>query len=75
MGTLHPQELLKQWELETMPIEMITGHSLQNLVKIQQAMDTINLTLYNIRTDVDSLIAHTGIKPIQTGKKKPPKQG
>jgi hypothetical protein len=54
---------------------MATGHSLQNLVKIQQAIDTINLTLYNLRADVDSLIAHTGMKPHPTGKKKPPKQG
>ena len=75
MGTLHPQELLKQWELEKIPIEMVTGHSLQNLVKIQQAIDTINISLYNIRADVDSLIAHTGIKPNAKGKKKPPKQG
>jgi hypothetical protein len=75
MGTLHPQELLKQWELEKIPIEMATGHSLQNLVKIQQAIDTINLTLYNIRADVDSLIAHTGMKPNAKGKKKPPKKG
>ncbi|MBE7475033.1 MAG: hypothetical protein DPW09_00955 [Anaerolineae bacterium] len=75
MGTLHPQELLKQWELEKIPIEMATGHSLQNLVKIQQAIDTINLALYNIRADVDSLIAHTGMKPNAKGKKNPPKQG
>jgi hypothetical protein len=74
MGTLHPQELLKQWELEKISIEMVTGHSLQNLVKVQQAIDAINITLYNIRADVDSLIAHTGMKPNQTGKKKPPKK-
>ncbi len=74
MGTMHPQELLKQWELETMPVEMATGHSLQNLVKIQQAIDTINIAFYNLRADVDNLIAHTGMKPHQTGKKKPPKQ-
>ena len=75
MGTMHPQELFKQWELEKIPHEMATGHSLQNLVKMQQAIDTFNITLYNLRADVDSLIAHTGMKPIQTGKKKPPKQG
>jgi hypothetical protein len=74
MGTIHPQELLKQWELETISVPMATGHSLQNLVKMQQAIDTINLTLYNIRADVDSLIAHTGMKPNPTGKKKPPKK-
>ncbi|MCK6630135.1 MAG: hypothetical protein L6R45_33790 [Anaerolineae bacterium] len=54
---------------------MATGHSLQNLVKIQQTIETINLALYNIRADVDSLIAHTGMKPNAKGKKKPPKQG
>ncbi len=56
-------------------MEMATGHSLQNLVKIQQTIDAINIMLYNIRADVDSLIAHTGMKPKPTGKKKPPKQG
>jgi len=75
MGTLHPQELLKQWELEKISHEMATGHSLQNLVKIQQTIDAINITLYNIRADVDSLITHTGMKPNLKGKKKPPKQG
>jgi len=74
MGTIRPQELLKQWELEKIPVQMATGHILQNLVKIQQAIDAINLTLYNLRADVDSLIAHTGIKPNPKGKKKPPKQ-
>jgi hypothetical protein len=75
MGTLHPQELLKQWELEKIPLEIATGHSLQNLVKIQQAIDIINLTLYNIRADVDSLIAHTGMKPNTISKKKSLKKG
>jgi hypothetical protein len=75
MGTMHPQELLKQWELETIPHEMATGHTLQNLAKMQQTIDAINLSLYNIRADVDSLIAHTGMKPNTKGKKKPPKKG
>jgi hypothetical protein len=74
MGTITPTELLRLWELEKMPVERTTGHTLQNLVKIQTAIDTINITLYNLRADVDSLIAHTGMKPSQTGKKKPPKQ-
>jgi len=74
MGTLHPQELLKQWELEEISHEMATGHSMQNLVKIQQTIDTIITSLHSIRADVDSLIAHTGIKPNAKGKKKPPKQ-
>jgi hypothetical protein len=63
------------WAKEQLTLEMATGHSLQNLVKIQQAVDVINLALYNLRADVDSLIAHTGMKPNLTGKKKPPKKG
>jgi len=73
MGTITPQKLLQQWTLEQMTTEMATGHTLQNLVKIQRAIDAINITLYKLRTDVDSLIAHTGMKP--KGKKKPPKKG
>jgi hypothetical protein len=75
MGTIPPQEILKQWMLEKITVEMATGHSLQNLVKIQQAIDAIQITLRNLRADVDSLIAHTGMKPNPKGKKKPPKKG
>ena len=56
-----------------MTVEMTTGHILQNLIKIQTAIDALNITLYNLRADVDSLIAHTGTNP--KGKKKPPKTG
>lgn len=73
MGTMTPQKLLSQWTLENMTTEMATGHILQNLVKIQQAIDAINIMLYNLRADVDSLITHTGMKP--KDKKKPPKKG
>ena len=73
MGTMTPQKLLQQWVLENMTTEMATGHTLQNLVKIQRAIDAINITLYKSRADVDSLIAHTGMKP--KGKKKPTRKG
>jgi FtsZ-binding cell division protein ZapB len=48
---------------------MATGHILENLVKIQQAIDAINITLYNLRAAVDSLIANTGIKLTQKASK------
>ena len=41
MGTMTPQKLLNQWKLENMTVEMATGHTLQNLVKIQQAIDHV----------------------------------
>lgn len=58
-----------------MTAEMAMGHILQNLVKMQRAMDATNITLYHLRADVDSLIAHTKMKPNPRGKKKPPKKG
>ncbi len=72
---MHPQKLLNKWQLEEMTVEMTTGHLLQNLIKIQTAIDALNITLYNLRADVDSMIAHTGMKPNPKGKKKPPKKG
>ena len=63
MGTLTPKKLLQQWTLENMTVEMTTGHTLQNLVEIQQTIDAIQITLRSLRADVDSLIAHTGMKP------------
>ena len=72
MGTMTPQKLLQQWTLENLTTEMATGHTLQNLVKIQRAIDAINLTLYNLRSDVDNLIVHTGMKQ-KTRKKRPAK--
>ena len=73
MGTMTPQKLLNQWTLEQMTTEMATGHTLQNLVKLQKSIDAINIALYKLRADVDSLIAHTGMKP--KGKKKPTRKG
>jgi len=73
MGTIHPQKLLNKWQLEEMTVEMEIGHILQNSVKIQAAIDAINITLRKLKADVDSLITHTGMNP--KGKKKPLKKG
>ncbi len=75
MGTMPPQKLLKKWKLEDLTLEMAIGHILQHLVKILTTLAAINITLCNLRADVDSLIAHTGMKPNSKGKKKPPKKG
>jgi len=75
MGTLPAKELLKKWEREELTVEMAIGHILQHLVKLLAALEAIKVTLRNLRADVDSLIAHTGMKPNPKGKKKPPKQG
>ena len=68
------EQQYKKWEREEITIEMAIGHILQHLVKIQTAIDAINITLYNLRATVDSLIAHTGMKSNPKGKKKPPER-
>jgi hypothetical protein len=75
MATVTPNELLRLWTREKITIDMAIGHILQNLVDMQRAYDARNLTLYHLRADVDSLIAHTGMKPDPKGKKKPPQKG
>ncbi len=75
MGTMPPQELIKKWEREEITVKMAIGHILQHLAKIQTTIDAVNITLYNLRADVDSLIAHTGMMPNPKGTKKPPKNG
>lgn len=75
MGTLSPRDLLREWTLEKLTIEMATGHTLQNLVRLQQAIDAIQITLRHLHADVDSLIVHTGMRPNPKAKKKPLKKG
>ncbi|HXV97362.1 MAG TPA: hypothetical protein VEC93_02995 [Anaerolineae bacterium] len=75
MATITPNELLSLWTREKITIDMAIGHILQNLVDMQRAYDARNITMYNLRADVDSLIAHTGMKPNPKGNNKPPQKG
>jgi hypothetical protein len=75
MGTMPPQKLTKKWEREEITVEMAVGQILQHLVKILTTLKTINITLYNLRADVDSLIAHTGMTPNPKGEKRPLQKG
>ncbi|MCK6630140.1 MAG: hypothetical protein L6R45_33815 [Anaerolineae bacterium] len=75
MGTMPLKELLKLWELAKMPVEMVIGHILQHLAKMQTAIDAMNGILHHIRADVDYLAAHNGVDLPSKGKKKLPKQG
>lgn len=73
MGTLKPEELLKTWSIGTITVEMAIGHLIQNLVKLFKTIEKLTTSIYNLRADVDSLIAHTGMKP--KDKQKPSKKG
>ncbi len=75
MGTMPPEGLLRQWEREGITADMAIGHLIQNMVKQQTAIDTINLTLFNLRGTVGSLVAHTGMDPNPKSKKKPAPKG
>ena len=73
MATLPPDELLKLWKLEQLPLEMSMGHVLQNLANLRAAVATQYAALTSLRMDVDRLIAHTGLPPSTKGKPKMPK--
>ncbi len=75
MGTITPDELLKLWKLEKVTVEMAIGHTLQNLVKLHTAIETLDTTLYGLRGDVDGLIAHTGTSPRSKSKRKALRRG
>ena len=69
MGTMHQDELLKLWRREEISIEMAIGHLLQNLAKIQTVIEAGNISLYQLRADVDSLIAQIIMPPATKNKK------
>ena len=50
MATYSPQDLLKLWKQQELPMEMTTGHILQNLVAMQDAMDAFKRELLQLRT-------------------------
>jgi hypothetical protein len=75
MGTIPAPKLLDKWKLQQLTVEMAAGHTLQHLVmlhdndheanrqrhRILKALEEIQTSLRNLRTDVDGLIAHTGM--------------
>jgi hypothetical protein len=74
MGTMNPNELLKLWTLEQVSVEMAIGHILQNMVKTSETLGTHDTSLYKLRSNVDDLIVHTGVKPRSKNRKKYPKE-
>ena len=70
MATLPPDDLLKLWKLEQLPLEMSMGHVLQNLVNLHTDFAAQHATLASLRADVDRLMAHTRLPPSTKGKLK-----
>jgi hypothetical protein len=85
MGTIQAPELVTKWTLEQLTEQMAIGQTLQHLVmlhqadheagksrtQIKEAIAAINITLTNLRNDIDALIAYTGMPPDQKLRRKP----
>ena len=55
METYTPEQLLSLWRREEPAPETLTGHILQNLVRIQRALNAHNLSHYTLKGEVDQL--------------------
>lgn len=73
MATYTPDELWQLWKTEQLPLEMATGHLLQHLMQLYSKLETERAAVFNLRADVDRLIAHTRLPPLVKGKQKPSK--
>jgi len=84
MSTYDFDKILSDYDHGRMSVEMTLGHALQHIGKLytnnvalsaSQRQQTASLTesLQQLRADVDSLIAHTGMPARQQGKQQPPK--
>lgn len=49
MATYSPEDLLKLWKQQELPMEMTTGHILQNLVVIQDELNAVKRELTQLR--------------------------
>lgn len=51
MSTYSPHDLLKLWKMQQLPLEMTTGHILQNLVTLQDTIDALKRELAQVKAD------------------------
>lgn len=63
MGTLPPDQLLKLWEREELTVEQAIGHLLQQICRLQTALEAGNISHYQLRAEVNSLKTHLSILP------------
>lgn len=50
--------------------EMVIGQLIQNQIRQQAAIEAITITLSTLRTDIDKMIAYTGMNPNSRDKNK-----
>ena len=68
-------EVSNLWRLGQITPEIAIGYLVRDQIKQQTALTAANISWAKIRSDLDRLVAHTGLKPEPTRSKKPPKSG
>lgn len=58
-----PEQLLALWRQGKLSTEEALSRLMASHHRQQQTIDALNITVYNLRSDLDDLIAQTGIKP------------
>lgn len=61
MTTIHPEELLALWQNQRLTVEAAVGQLLENVVRLQTAVEAANFSRAHLRSDVDGLLARTGL--------------
>ncbi|GEM_PF-2636238 len=51
MATYSPQDLFRLWKQQQLSVEMTTGHILQNMVTMQDAIDALKRDIAEMRTN------------------------
>ncbi len=71
MEPIAPNQLLYLWSRGAISTEEAVRQIIQNLIRLQRVFNALNITIYNLRADVDSLIAHTRMPIEPKGSSKP----
>jgi len=70
MATYSPLDLFRLWTLQKLPLEMATGHILQNLVTMQDALDTLKRELAELRANKPNMATPSNKNNSSTTKKR-----
>lgn len=57
MSTYEPDKLVSLWAQEQIDIDMAMGYNLQNSAKLHKIQTATNISLYELRSKVDTLVA------------------
>jgi hypothetical protein len=59
---MHPEELLTLWQNNRLTVEAAVGQLLENVVRLQTAIDAANLSRAHLRADLDRLLARAKLE-------------